>query len=570
MIKYSLLFILMNFLTIQSLDGQEKKIYEPFNFENYIPIWKHTVIDTSLAGKFKEVNYSTGDSIFYDGFSHFYGTDIFQVDPVFYNNTIIVIEQFGSAIESQGAFIQCLNSKTGELIWESGYDLRNISQREYPSYAYINTSGQLEILGYREDSTVEPNPFGYWNHAKLTVRKYDPNTGELVERLIINEEDSLTADLWPTSPLLSLGVKSEIYPYSDNEYQYIILSDTLKSFVLDSNSHIIDNVIYRNLIHKYNVTVQTKMYRTSKKENIVLMYYLAQGSYNFADSSEFYIMKIDNDNNLLSEKDIRQDLKLTDNYTWLYNIFENDDYITFVGEKHVDIGDTTVPLMIYTVFDSNGRKIEEITLMDENGDPYLYGNYNARIGQVMKLKYEPGILIFVSELGADGYNYLNIFKTDGNGDYTKLKHIKITGKNHSLGLTGGYFTPEGDVVLKVLDFNTDFTDYTNSSIYATVYMAFSAEDLNIKTDTDDEALIYRNLKLYPNPVKQILSIEFPDSFTGTLEIVDELGRKLKTQKVQNKVTQIIDVSNIKSGRYFINIMKDSGKTKYKTQSFVVE
>lgn len=541
----------------QMLLSQKSIIYEPFDFENYAIKWQKPVIDTSLKDIFKQINPYNGDSIFYDGFSHFYGYDILQVDPVFYEDKVFIIEQFGSVLNSEGAFIICLNRNSGEVIWENGYDLRNLSHREYPSYAYINSAGQLELLGYREDKTYEQFPQFYWKYAKMNIRKYDVNTGELVDWILTDEEDKLTAELWPTTPLLSIGVKSKIYPYNDQEYQYLELSDTLKSIVLDSISHIKDTIINKRLLHKYNSTVQFKMYRTNKNENLVFMYDCPFGSNNIADSSELYLMKIDNNNNLITDKDIKAELKPTDNPVWTYNIFSNDDYIIFVGEEHVDIGDTTVPLMFYTVFDSDANKKEEILLRDENGNPYYYGDYSARVGQVLKLKYEPGILIFASEYGSDGYHYLNIFKTDGAGNYTIVKHLKITGKNHSIGPTGSYFTPEGDVVLKAFDFNSDFANYTNSNTFATVYMLFSAEDLDIKTGVSELA-DYNQMNIYPNPANDELYIELNKEINGLIEIYDVMGKKMITKKIKNDKIIRINIKAYSNGIHFVKVI-DEGK-----------
>lgn len=541
----------------QMLLSQKSIIYEPFDFENYAIKWQKPVIDTSLKDIFKQINPYNGDSIFYDGFSHFYGYDILQVDPVFYEDKVFIIEQFGSVLNSEGAFIICLNRNSGEVIWENGYDLRNLSHREYPSYAYINSAGQLELLGYREDKTYEQFPQFYWKYAKMNIRKYDVNTGELVDWILTDEEDKLTAELWPTTPLLSIGVKSKIYPYNDQEYQYLELSDTLKSIVLDSISHIKDTIINKRLLHKYNSTVQFKMYRTNKNENLVFMYDCPFGSNNIADSSELYLMKIDNNNNLITDKDIKAELKPTDNPVWTYNIFSNDDYIIFVGEEHVDIGDTTVPLMFYTVFDSDANKKEEILLRDENGNPYYYGDYSARVGQVLKLKYEPGILIFASEYGSDGYHYLNIFKTDGAGNYTMVKHLKITGKNHSIGPTGSYFTPEGDVVLKAFDFNSDFANYTNSNTFATVYMLFSAEDLDIKTGVSELA-DYNQMNIYPNPANDELYIELNKEINGLIEIYDVMGKKMITKKIKNDKIIRINIKAYSNGIHFVKVI-DEGK-----------
>ncbi len=155
------------------------------------------------------------------------------------------------------------------------------------------------------------------------------------------------------------------------------------------------------------------------------------------------------------------------------------------------------------------------------------------------------------------YNYLNIFKTDGTGNYSRVKHLKITGKNHSIGPTGSYFTPEGDVVLKAFDFNSDFENYTNSSTFATVYMLFSAEDLDIKTGVSELA-DYNQMNIYPNPANDELYVELNKEINGLIEIYDVMGKKMISKKINNEIIHKIDLNSLPNGIHFVKVI-DEGK-----------
>lgn len=72
--------------------------------------------------------------------------------------------------------------------------------------------------------------------------------------------------------------------------------------------------------------------------------------------------------------------------------------------------------------------------------------------------------------------------------------------------------------------------------------------------------------IYPNPVKEILSIQFGKNISGTLNffIYDETGRKVETSEMSRSVNSVrIDVSNLASGLYFYEIRTAEGITRNK-------
>ena len=64
-------------------------------------------------------------------------------------------------------------------------------------------------------------------------------------------------------------------------------------------------------------------------------------------------------------------------------------------------------------------------------------------------------------------------------------------------------------------------------------------------------------KLYPNPTRDIFTIKTPNGFKGSYFLYDYVGKSIFNNKI-NKSSTIIDISNLKSGIYFIRI--DGDKT----------
>ena len=68
-----------------------------------------------------------------------------------------------------------------------------------------------------------------------------------------------------------------------------------------------------------------------------------------------------------------------------------------------------------------------------------------------------------------------------------------------------------------------------------------------------------NLKLYPNPVHNSLTVELPTEIPWRLySIVDISGRSIATKTITEKLLSI-DVSSLNKGIYFIRVLSKDGK-----------
>lgn len=97
----------------------------------------------------------------------------------------------------------------------------------------------------------------------------------------------------------------------------------------------------------------------------------------------------------------------------------------------------------------------------------------------------------------------------------------------------------------------------NKTIGSALYM----DDLKLKsivTSLDEEIEAFGEIELDPNPTTDNITVSFHQQSENTnLQIIDQLGR-LYTQVVvaAGRRSQEIDVSNLKSGVYFLRITKD--------------
>lgn len=67
-----------------------------------------------------------------------------------------------------------------------------------------------------------------------------------------------------------------------------------------------------------------------------------------------------------------------------------------------------------------------------------------------------------------------------------------------------------------------------------------------------------DIKLYPNPGTDVISIELPGYYsTCTLILSDLLGKKIKTIKLTSQRSFELITSDINEGLYFISVLSDS-------------
>ena len=101
------------------------------------------------------------------------------------------------------------------------------------------------------------------------------------------------------------------------------------------------------------------------------------------------------------------------------------------------------------------------------------------------------------------------------------------------------------------------------NIFYTVSKKFFLWDPNVSTDDVE----LKDLKIYPNPASEILTIEFAAETNGktTFEVFDLNGRLVQTQtnNQSNQVTQQLNVTHLKTGTYILVINTGKYKSTHK-------
>jgi hypothetical protein len=96
---------------------------------------------------------------------------------------------------------------------------------------------------------------------------------------------------------------------------------------------------------------------------------------------------------------------------------------------------------------------------------------------------------------------------------------------------------------------------------------FYIDDVSVVLDDDsglDESQIAANIKIFPNPAKDVLRIEMQTNFNGTIKINNALGKEVYNANFQNNITNFtIDTRDFESGLYFISFRNERGEVNRK-------
>lgn len=559
--KQLLLFTIILFSNF--VNGQAH--YEPFEFENYSPKWIHLFIDSTIIGDtlFNQNIEFGQDTFIYNGWSQLksffdWGDHIVQND-----NSIYSLKLKGHSLP-EGGFAESIDLETGKSNWKLSYDLRTIPKIELPMHLFINNKGNLEILGERT-FLYEDNSLSFLKNNTIAIREYEKETGILSNYNYGNEEDSLVKIIkYPFSYFKSY--RTYLYPYND-KYQYIELNHEFKnygSFILDNNGELVSST-YIDGDYSYHDKygfADHSLARIRNGKYLGFRLYKPPGS--SKDSFDIFIDLIEKDFSNMITTDI-SDLM---DYSNDFSLHSNDENTFIINEYEEDyINNRNLYKHTFKLFDINCNLIETVELKDKNGSPLDINHPRA-----IKLKYEEGLLIMATGYNffEDGYSSLNIYKSDGGGNIDTIKVIKVQDENHQLIVDNLYQLTNGDILFEGRDANKIFNDEL-FTLHGSILIYFPSVDLDIKTSLKD--LINKEkpkFKIYPNPVKDILTIKYPEIFTGNIEITDEYGRTIIIRKTQNIKTQNIDVSKLTRGVYLINSFNTKQNLIYNSEKFIKE
>lgn len=89
----------------------------------------------------------------------------------------------------------------------------------------------------------------------------------------------------------------------------------------------------------------------------------------------------------------------------------------------------------------------------------------------------------------------------------------------------------------------------------------SALEVTVSVTLGNSSFDLKGLKFYPNPVTNVLNIEYTGTITG-VEVFNMLGQKIVSKNV-NEIATSVDMSNLASGSYFVKVKAENGSRTIK-------
>lgn len=98
--------------------------------------------------------------------------------------------------------------------------------------------------------------------------------------------------------------------------------------------------------------------------------------------------------------------------------------------------------------------------------------------------------------------------------------------------------------------------FSNSDTTGALYMGI--DSINIMEVTGiGENKINDGFKVFPNPVNDLIEINMPNNFDGTIKIVDPIGKEIYINRAEKNISHFsIDLSKFQSGFYFVTFSDD--------------
>lgn len=96
---------------------------------------------------------------------------------------------------------------------------------------------------------------------------------------------------------------------------------------------------------------------------------------------------------------------------------------------------------------------------------------------------------------------------------------------------------------------------SGGTVLDSVSVKFRTTNSNCFLDIDEESIENNDFSMYPNPAENILTLENLTGLNGEVIIYDALGKEV-LRSLFNSVEHNINISTLKSGLYFVHVLKN--------------
>ena len=532
--------LILCFIAINFTQAQVEP-YVPLVFENYEPIWQHTVVDDT---------HITDDDT--DKYSHFMpGFLVEPLEPYLDDGFMYVATKTGYW-DQVGYVIEKLDVQTGERLWTTPHDIRHTGNIQENPFDMEVVDGMLRVYSYRSKTPYPPQPFPYsfalaGDPSVIAKTDFDLTTGELINSQFADPTDPTTAEVRYDH----FGLY-EIYKDSDDEF----IEVQFKAAFVDEPH--LGNFIVRSIDEDKVVRADTSL--------SILEYEKVDN--NYGQSKAHRIKRVGKDSIIA----LNYVLELPfENNVYEANFTFYDD--TLGVQRIVDITDSYTgslfPLLIYTsgediIFRSSNVNTEEqfISCYDWDGAvKEIFSPYSPATGDLYS-QYEVLPIPGEDRYLMVGYDYssstLDFTQTDGQGNLTIVKQLTVADDDYVPLCTQMVMLPNRDI-LALINYGRTMPIPQGTSFMGNWqnWIRIAAEDLNLLTSTTP-VIASADVNIYPNPTADYVTITNDRMTSGPrkLSIVDSQGRLCQEVELTSTAERL-DVSDLPIGTY---VLIENGKS----------
>lgn len=142
-----------------------------------------------------------------------------------------------------------------------------------------------------------------------------------------------------------------------------------------------------------------------------------------------------------------------------------------------------------------------------------------------------------------------VFSVDGNEHYTYNPAVKNAD-------TWPYDADQYFLLNIAIEGSGTPSNWTKSEMVIDYIRVYQSANLSVNNEEID------NIRIFPNPTKNLITIQNPYLNNSKIHIYDVTGKKINTL-TQNRNTQSYDISYLKSGLYFISVVQNNKKQVFK-------
>jgi len=524
-INWSILVLL--FLTQGRLTAQYVP-YEPFSFDNYTPVWKHFVVDSSV------LVFENQDGVRHLGASF----------PILDHSALYALHVGGIKKPFEGGIIEKIDLATGNMIWRNIFDSRSQSKyvSQFPIHTRINPNGNIELLFSRQSKkSFSPLP----TKGRFARTLLDSNTGDTLSLYYAPEtEEYAVIPVFVYKPTtLAHNLKSdsvfEFVAYGlSRKYMHIFDISSLDfsgKLLNKTQVELTDSIPDKFSLH------DLRIFRIAPDKYFYFSQFPDTPSPYKPDSIILRMGILDSLNNV-HPFSISSRASTDDTYT--YEVINSNSH-SFILANWDYLSTTTINHK-FRQYDYSGELLREFPDFATSRFEYNRKLYPYNLVYVEKTD---DWMIFACENDPVKPNHfaLAVYKLEKQ-TWKLLRRFTISPAKHYFSNITAYPLKDGDYLLNITDSKENKFDSTSIWKY---WLRISEKDL-VGTKTPAWISGGNTMLCYPNPAQSWTVVEFKQPFTGTLTIRDQTGKRWKSFQLKATKTKTLDIKGLPDGQYYIS------------------